>query len=112
MLILLDGSTGACRPTPACGDFLVDCAVYSVSGRSLNSSRKSEFGDSGHRRTPTGDLSKIAADRLLSKMRQCANDPLQPYTLAQEQPFESHTKAGSQHLRRALRQGRTRLAFG
>jgi hypothetical protein len=49
--------------------------MYFVSRRSLNSSRKSEFGDSGHRRTPTGDLSKIAADRLLSKMRQCANDP-------------------------------------
>jgi hypothetical protein len=28
---------------------------------------KSEFGDSGHRRTPTGDVSKIATDRLLSK---------------------------------------------
>ena len=37
------------------------------SGRSLNSSRKSEFGDSGHQRTRDGDASKIATDRLLSK---------------------------------------------
>jgi hypothetical protein len=41
--------------------------VYFVSGRSLNSSRKSEFGDSSHRRIPTGDVSKIATDRLLLK---------------------------------------------
>jgi hypothetical protein len=34
-----------------------------VSGRSLNSSRKSEFGDSSHRRISTGDVSKIATDR-------------------------------------------------
>src|SRR2546429_3932415 len=46
-----------------------------VSGRSLNSSRKSEFGDSGHCRISTSNVSKIAADRPLSKMRQCAIDP-------------------------------------
>jgi hypothetical protein len=40
----------------------------------MNSSRKSEFGDSGHCRISTSDVSKIAADRPLSKMRQCAND--------------------------------------
>jgi hypothetical protein len=38
----------------------------------LNSSRKSEFGESGHWRISTGDVSKTATDRPLSKMRQCA----------------------------------------
>ena len=55
--------------------------MYFVSRRSLNSSRKSEFGDSGHCRISTSDVSKIAADRPLSKMRQYANDPLQPYAI-------------------------------
>src|SRR5206468_9020813 len=41
----------------------------------LNSSRKIEFGASGHCKIFTSDVSKIAADRPLSKMRQCANDP-------------------------------------
>jgi hypothetical protein len=49
--------------------------VYFVSRRSLKLSRKTEFGASGHCRISTSDVSKIAADRLLSKMRQCANDP-------------------------------------
>jgi hypothetical protein len=49
--------------------------VYFVSGGSLNSSRRTEFGASGHFRISTSDVSKIAADRPLSKMRQCANDP-------------------------------------
>jgi len=55
-------------PTPACGDFLVDWPLYFVSGRSPNSSRRSEFGDSGHCRISISDVSKIAADRPLSKM--------------------------------------------
>src|SRR5207302_6495751 len=62
------------RPEPACGDFLVDWSVYFVSRHSLNSSRRTEFGASGHCRISTSDVSKIAADRPLSKMRQCAND--------------------------------------
>ena len=57
---------------------MADRPVYSVSGRSLNSSRKAEFGDSGHCRTSTSEVSKIAVERPLSKMRQCANDPFLP----------------------------------
>src|SRR5437867_5232868 len=38
-----------------------------VSCRSLNSSRKIEFGASGHCKISTSDVSKIAADRPLSK---------------------------------------------
>jgi hypothetical protein len=41
-------------------------------------SRKTEFGASGHCRISTSGVCKIAADRPLSKIRQCANDPLQP----------------------------------
>jgi hypothetical protein len=68
--------------------------MYFVSRRSLNSSRKSEFGDSGHRRTPTGDLSKITADRLLSKMRQYAIDPLPP--VARKRSGRSQTSLNDQ----------------
>jgi hypothetical protein len=35
--------------------------VYFVSSRSLNSSRESEFGDSGHCRISTSDVSNSAA---------------------------------------------------
>src|SRR5213592_2352063 len=51
------------RPTPACGDFLAHWPVYFISRRSLNSSRKTEFGASGHCKISTSDASKIAADR-------------------------------------------------
>src|SRR3954471_6266236 len=37
--------------------------------------------DSGHRRTSTSHVSKIATDRPLSKMRRCANDPKQSFRL-------------------------------
>ena len=57
--------------------FLVDWPVYLVSCRLLKPSIKSEFGQSSHWRTATGDVSKIATDRPLSKMRQCAIDPEQ-----------------------------------
>jgi len=60
--------------------------VYFVSGRSLNLSRKSDVGDSGHSRISTSDVSKIAADRALSKMRQCVNDPLLPVALYRSGP--------------------------
>jgi len=40
---------------------------------------KSEFGESGHWRISTGDMSKIATDRPLSRMRQCAIDPSLPF---------------------------------
>jgi hypothetical protein len=56
------------RPTPACGDFLIDWPVYFVSRRSLNSSRRTEFDASGHCKISTGDVSNSAADRPLSKM--------------------------------------------
>jgi hypothetical protein len=46
------------RPEPACGDFLVDRPVYFVSRRSLNSSRKAEFGASSHCRKSIGDVEK------------------------------------------------------
>jgi hypothetical protein len=36
---------------------------------------KAEFGASGHCRISTSDVSKIAAGRPFSKMRQCANEP-------------------------------------
>ena len=55
--------------------------MYFVSSRSLNSSRESEFGDSGHCRISTSDVSNSAADRPLLKMRQCANDPLRSFRL-------------------------------
>jgi hypothetical protein len=58
---------GVIDPHRAGDDFLVDWPVYFVSCSLLNSSRKSEFGDSSHRRIPTGDVSKIATDRLLLK---------------------------------------------
>jgi hypothetical protein len=63
------------RPKPARDGFEVEWPVYFVSRRSLKLSRKTEFGASGHCTISTGDVSKIAADRPLSKMRQCANDP-------------------------------------
>ena len=66
---------GVIDPHLAGDDFLVDWPVYFVSCPLLNSSRKSEFGESGHWRISTGNVSKIAADRPLSKMRQCAIDP-------------------------------------
>jgi hypothetical protein len=49
--------------------------MYFVSGRSLNSSRETEFGARSHCRISISDVSKIAADRPLSKIPQCANDP-------------------------------------
>src|SRR5438105_11607219 len=55
--------------------------MYFVSCRSLNSSRKTELGASGHCRIFTSDVSKIAVDRPFSKMRQCANDPHPPYAI-------------------------------
>jgi hypothetical protein len=78
---LLATSFGRHRPKLAVGDFLSDWPQYFVSRRSLNSSRRTEFGASGHCRISTGDVSKIAADRLLSKMRQCANDPHPPLAI-------------------------------
>src|SRR5258708_8667960 len=63
------------RPKLVVRDFLSHWPLYFVSRRSLNSSRRTEFGASGHCRISTSDVSKIAVDRLLSKMRQCANDP-------------------------------------
>jgi hypothetical protein len=45
---------------------------------SLKLSRETEFGASGHCRISTSGVSKIAADRSLSKIRQCANDPERP----------------------------------
>jgi len=70
------------RPKPARGDFLVDWPVYFVSRHSLNSSRKTEFGASGHCSISTSGVSKIAADRPLSKMRQCAIDPNPPVAIS------------------------------
>jgi len=64
--------------------------VYFVSRRSLNSSRRTEFDASGHCRISTSDVSKIAVDRLLSKMRQCANDPLLSFAV----PANGHSKSG------------------
>jgi hypothetical protein len=64
-------------PKLAVLDFLSHWPLYFVSRRSLNSSRRTEFGASGYCRISTNDVSKIAAERLLSKMRQCANDPTQ-----------------------------------
>ena len=55
------------RPKPARGDFLVDWPVYFVSRHSLNSSRKTEFGASGHCRISTSDVSNIAAGRRFQK---------------------------------------------
>jgi hypothetical protein len=74
------------RPTPAGGDFPVDWRVYFVSRRSLKLSRKTEFGATGHCRISTSDVSKIAADRPLSKMRQCANDPERSCLEADDSP--------------------------
>ena len=53
---------GVIDPHLAGDDFLVDWPVYFVSCPLLNSSRKSEFGESGHWRISTGNVSKIAAD--------------------------------------------------
>jgi hypothetical protein len=57
--------------------------MYFVSGRSLNSPRETEFGARSHCRISISDVSKIAADRPLSKIPQCANDPDQPLGLLQ-----------------------------
>jgi hypothetical protein len=53
------------RPKLAVRDFLSHWPLYFVSRRSLNLSRRTEFGASGHCRISTSDVSKIAADRLL-----------------------------------------------
>jgi hypothetical protein len=64
-------------PTHTClSQFLVDWPPYFVSCRLLNSSRKSELGESGHGRISTGDVSRIATDPPFSKMRQCTIDPI------------------------------------
>ena len=55
------------RPKLAVGDFLSDWPQYFVSRRSLNSSRRTEFGANGRCRISTRDVSKIAADRPLQK---------------------------------------------
>ena len=71
------GTNDGSRPKLAVRDFLSHWPLYFVSRRSLNSSRRTEFGASGRYRISTSDVSKIAAGRLLSKIRQCANDPEQ-----------------------------------
>ena len=93
------------RPSPAIGDFRVDWQVYLSSGRSLNSSRKPELGESGHRRPPTGDTRGIAADRRLSTR---ANARYRPILL-------KNSKMHSRHLRAKLnryRQFDLRVAGG
>jgi hypothetical protein len=75
---LVKASKWRYRPTPAGGDFLVDGLVYCVSGRSLNSSRKTEFGASGHCRISTSDVGKLQPSGRSPKRRPCAIDPLQP----------------------------------
>ena len=77
------------RPKLAVGDFLSDWPQYFVSRHSLNSSRRTEFGAGGRCRSSTSDVSKIAVDRPLSKMRQCANDPLPPLELAESRHLSS-----------------------
>src|SRR5437870_3280455 len=61
-------------------------------------------GANGHCRISTSDSSKIAADRPLSKMRQCANDPKPTYV-----PLESglSTNQVGPRPRRVLRKPRT-----
>jgi hypothetical protein len=44
---------------------------------------KSEFGDSGHRRTPTGNVSKIALTGCFQKARRCGIDPFRPFKHAE-----------------------------
>src|SRR5207245_10583277 len=71
------GDSFAMRRGRATPQFEIDPRFHTGSvgsRRSLNSSRKTEFGASGHCGISTSDVSKIAADRPLSKMRQCAND--------------------------------------
>jgi hypothetical protein len=70
-------ASGWMRPKPARGGFVVEWPVY-LSRRSLKLSRKAEFGASSHCKISISNVSKIAADRPLSKMRQCANDPKPP----------------------------------
>jgi hypothetical protein len=53
--------------------------VYFVNGRSLNSSRKSEFGDSGQCRISTSDVSKIAANRPLQKCDSARTPHIRPW---------------------------------
>jgi hypothetical protein len=71
-------------PPPAETDPHLPVAIFwSIGGCTLQQavgripSRKSAFGEGSHWRISTGDVNKIAFERPLSKMRQCAIDPLQ-----------------------------------
>jgi hypothetical protein len=93
------GSKWRYRPTPACGDLLVDWPGYLVSRRLLKSSRRSDFGESGHYQIAAGAVSKIATDRRTFKDATVRDrhDPAIP--TAEKQSFVSRlaSRTGNQH---------------
>ena len=79
-------ATGRGRPLDVRGKFLIERPVHLGNGRSLTSSRKSEFGDSSHSRVATGDRDKIAGERLHPKV---ANWRYRPQAEIQRVRFSS-----------------------
>jgi hypothetical protein len=56
---------GSTRPKGAGGGFLADCPLHLASGHSLNSSRNSQFSESGQSQMRTADRDKVTAERPL-----------------------------------------------